>query len=102
MVTKFQNKVYKICKKIPKSKVSTYKEIAKALDCKAYRAVGSALNKNPFAPEVPCHRVINSNGNLGGFARGIKNKAKLLKEEGIEIKKNKINLEKYFWKIRRK
>ncbi len=53
------------------------------------------MNKNPYAPEVPCHRVINANGNLGGYTHGLKNKIKMLTQEGIEIKNNKINLEKY-------
>ena len=57
---------------------------------KAYRAVGTALNKNPFAPRVPCHRVVNSNGFVGQFAKGINTKIKLLKKEGIKIKNNKI------------
>ena len=90
-VTKFQNKVYEICKKVPKGKVTTYKHIADKMGTKAYRAVGTALNKNPYAPKVPCHRVINSNGSIGGFASGIKNKIKLLKKEGIEIKNNRIS-----------
>ena len=90
MPAEFQNKVYQICKRIPKGKVTTYKAIAKAIGTKAYRAVGSALNKNPYAPKVPCHRVINSDGRLGGFATGIKNKIKLLKKEGIRINNKKI------------
>ena len=56
----FNDKVYKLCKLIPKGRVSTYKELAKALDSKGYRAVGNALNKNPYAPVVPCHRVVSS------------------------------------------
>jgi|TARA_Y100000310_G_scaffold293020_1_gene322274 methylated-DNA-[protein]-cysteine S-methyltransferase len=99
MPTKFQNKVYKICKKVPKGKVTTYKAIAKVMGNKAYRAVGSALNKNPYAPRVPCHRVINTNGNLGGFASGLKNKIKLLKKEGVQIKNNKID-KKYIIKLK--
>jgi methylated-DNA-[protein]-cysteine S-methyltransferase len=90
MNTKFTEKVYNITKRIPKGKISTYGEIAKALNSKAYQAVGSALHKNPYAPIVPCHRVINSNGKIGGFASGTENKIKLLKEEGIKIKNNKI------------
>ncbi|MEK6906920.1 MAG: MGMT family protein, partial [Nanoarchaeota archaeon] len=86
----FNEKVYNLCKKIPKGNVSTYREIAHALNTKAYRAVGQALNKNPYAPVVPCHRVIASNGNLHGFASGLKNKARLLKNEGIKIKNNKV------------
>lgn len=90
MPTKFQNKVYELCKKIPKGKVTTYKIIAEKLGTKAYRAVGTALNKNPFAPKVPCHRVINSNGFIGQFAKGINAKVRLLKSEGLCIRKNRI------------
>ncbi len=92
---KFNQKVYKICQQIPRGKVSTYKEIAKKLNSKAYRAVGNAMNKNPYAPKVPCHRVINSNGNVGGFASGTKNKIKMLEKEGVIIKNNKVDLKKY-------
>ena len=105
----FYEKCYKILKRVPKGKVTTYKEIARALNSKAYRAVGTAMNKNPYAYEqkdisaserVPCHRVINSNGEVGGFASGLTNKIKLLKSEGIEIKNNKIDLDKYFYKLK--
>ncbi len=95
----FNEKCYELLKKVPKGKITTYKEIANALNTKAYRAVGNAMNKNPYAPEVPCHRVINANGSLGGFASGLKNKIKILKEEGVEIKENKINLDKYLYKF---
>lgn len=86
----FADKVYELTKKIPEGKVTTYKEIANALGTKAYQAVGSALNKNPFAPVVPCHRVVNDSGKIGGFASGINNKIKILAKEGIEVKDNKI------------
>ena len=95
----FNQRVWKLCKKIPKGKVSTYKEIAEAMDIKAYRAVGNALNRNPYAPVVPCHRVVNSDGRVGGFARGTAAKVKLLKKEGIEIKNNKIDLKKYLFRL---
>lgn len=82
-VTKFQNKVYEIVKKIPRGKVMTYKEIAKAVNRpRAYRAVGNALNKN-IDPTVPCHRVICSNGSMGGYRKGIKKKVELLKNEKV-------------------
>jgi methylated-DNA-[protein]-cysteine S-methyltransferase len=87
--TKFEKKVYELCKKIPKGRVTTYKAIAKKMGTKAYRAVGTALNKNPFK-KVPCHRVVGSNGHLVGFASGLKKKAELLEKEGIKIKKFKI------------
>jgi len=85
-LTKFQEKVYNVVKKIPKGQVLTYKEVARRMGSpRAYRAVGKALHKNPFK-EVPCHRVIKSNGEIGGFARGTKVKIKLLKKEGLNIK----------------
>jgi len=86
----FNQRVWNLCSKIPKGKVTTYKIIASKLGTKAYRAVGNALKANPYAPEVPCHRVIKSNGEVGGFARGTKNKIRLLKKEGVKIKDNKI------------
>ena len=86
----FNDKVYNLCKLIPKGKVSTYKEIALALNSKGYRAVGNAMNKNHYAPVVPCHRVVASNGHLQGFAHGLDIKRKLLESEGIKIKNNKI------------
>ncbi len=91
----FNERCYTLLKKVPKGKVTTYKALAHALHTKAYRAVGNAMNKNPYAPEVPCHRVINTNGSLGGFASGIEKKKRLLVEEGIEINDNKIDLHLY-------
>jgi len=90
MPAQFQNKVYNILSQIPKGKVTTYKMIADKLNSKAYRAVGSACNKNPYAPNIPCHRVVNSDGRVGGFARGKKAKILLLKKEGVFVKKDKI------------
>ncbi|MBI2663714.1 MGMT family protein [Candidatus Woesearchaeota archaeon] len=97
----FSRKVWETCSKVPKGKVTTYKAIAEALNTKAYRAVGNALNKNPHSPKVPCHRVVNSDGRLGGFRSGAKKKAAMLKEEGIEVKGNRIvDFEKSFCSIR--
>ena len=84
---------------MPKGKVTTYKALAEALETKAYRAVGNAMNKNPYAPQVPCHRVINADGRLGGFASGLNNKISLLKEEGVVMEQGKINLEKFEYKF---
>ena len=96
----FNERCYAVLVKVPKGKVTTYKEIAKKLNSKAYRAVGNAMNKNPYAPKVPCHRVVNSNGNIGGFASGVKNKIEMLRKEGVEVnKKNKIDLKKYLYKF---
>lgn len=90
-ITTFQNLVYQTTKKIPKGKVSTYGDIAKVIGKPgAGRAVGNALNKNPFAPKVPCHRVVKADGSVGGFADGAEKKAKLLKQEGLVIENNRI------------
>ncbi len=79
----FKEKVLKIVAKIPKGKVSTYKDVArKAGESKAYRAVGNILNKN-YNPKIPCHRVIRSDGKLGGYNRGVKQKKILLEKEGV-------------------
>ncbi len=86
----FSEKCYSLLRRVPKGKVTTYKEIAKSLRSRAYRAVGSAMHCNPYAPEVPCHRVVKSNGEVGGFALGKKKKIEMLKEEGINIKGNKV------------
>jgi len=92
----FKEEVYKIGKQIPKGKIITYKKIAKKINKpRAYRAVGNILNKN-FNKEVPCHRVIRSDGFVGGYNKGLKKKIKLLRQEGIEIKKNKIDVDKFF------
>jgi methylated-DNA-[protein]-cysteine S-methyltransferase len=95
----FQEKVFAITRKIPGGKVSTYKEVACALKKpKAYRAVGNALNKN-VNRSVPCHRVIKSDGSVGGFRWGSRKKIKKLKEEGVEIKNSKIDLNKHLYEF---
>ena len=84
--TKFQLKVWNYLKKIPKGQIRTYLEVAKAIKRpKSVRAVANAIGKNPNAPKIPCHRVIRSDGKLGGYSGsgGIKTKKKLLKSEGI-------------------
>jgi methylated-DNA-[protein]-cysteine S-methyltransferase len=76
---------------VPQGKVTTYSQLAKLIGHpNAYRAVGSAMNKNPFAPEVPCHRVVKSNGEIGGFADDLRIKIELLKSEGVETIDGKI------------
>lgn len=79
----FHERVWAVCARIPAGRVATYADLAQALGSKAYRAVGQAMNRNPFAPRVPCHRVVGSNGQLTGFARGLDAKAQLLQEEGV-------------------
>ncbi len=91
-MTQFQQLCYQTLKqKVPAGRVISYGDLATLIGHpKAYRAVGSAMNKNPFAPEVPCHRVVKSNGELGEFAQAVSLKAKRLQEEGVLVKNNKI------------
>jgi methylated-DNA-[protein]-cysteine S-methyltransferase len=86
--TPFQTKVYEACRRIPRGKVSTYGSLARGIGCGSAQAVGQALRRNPFAPEVPCHRVVASDRAIGGFSgqRGgaeIHRKVALLREEGV-------------------
>ena len=87
--TEFQLKVWNYLKKIPKGKVKTYKDVAKAIGKPlAVRAVANAIGKNPYPPKIPCHRVIRSDGSLGGYSGkgGIKQKRDLLRSENVLIK----------------
>lgn len=98
----FNEKVWGLLTKIPKGKVTTYGLIAKKLNSKGYRAVGRACKINPFAPEVPCHRVVESTGKIGNYSGsgGTKAKIRLLTGEGIEIKNNRIeNFEKVLYRF---
>src|SRR5262245_59058288 len=81
----FNQKVWALTSRIPRGHVTTYGEIARALDTHAYRAVGNALNKNPYAPGVPCHRVVGSTGKLTGFGGGLPKKRELLRREGLIV-----------------
>ena len=98
----FNKKVWATLKLIPRGRVTTYKEIAKYLGKpKAARAVGNACGKNPDAPKAPCHRVVRSDGGLGGYASGKVKKIKLLKQEKVNIKGDKIiNFSKIFLKLK--
>lgn len=96
----FNEKCYEILKKVPKGKVVAYKQIAEKLKTRAYRAVGNAMHRNPDIIKVPCHRVINSDGNIGDYAKGVKTKIELLRKEGIEIIDNKIDLKKYGYRLK--
>ena len=96
----FSERAYELLKKVPRGRVTTYKELAHALNTKAYRAIGQAMRNNPYAPKVPCHKVVASDGSIGGFSgkksgKAIQEKIEMLKKEGIVFEKNKIkNFEK--------
>mgnify|MGYP003682962975 FL=1 len=86
--TAFQLKVWAYLMKIPRGSVKTYSQVAKGVGKPlAVRAVANAIGKNPYAPEIPCHRVIRSDGSLGGYSGkgGVKTKRLLLKKEGISL-----------------
>ena len=86
--TKFQQRVWEYLKTIRRGKVKTYKQVAIAIKSpKSARAVANACGKNPYAPKIPCHRVIRSDGGLGGYSGrgGIRKKLELLRSEKVEI-----------------
>lgn len=92
----FNEKCYALLKLIPAGKVTTYQEMARALNSKAWRAVGSAMAKNPRLIVVPCHRVVRSDGTIGQYALGTEKKAELLQKEGVAITNNRVsNLEQF-------
>lgn len=91
----FADEVYQIVSKIPRGRVSTYRLVAQKVGTRAYRAVGQALRRNLYAPEIPCHRVVRSDGSIGGFNGQVKGeeitrKIKLLKMEGVEVIDGKV------------
>lgn len=94
-ITAFQRKVYTVVTQIPKGRVMTYQGLARAIDCGSCQAVGQALKRNPFAPAVPCHRVIKSDLTLGGFAgaregEALGRKLALLAGEGVYFEKGRL------------
>ncbi|MEK6818173.1 MAG: MGMT family protein [Thermoproteota archaeon] len=84
-------KIYKKLLEVPKGKITTYGELAKAVGLKnGQRAVGKIMNKNPYPVIIPCHRVVKSDGKIGGYAYGEEIKSDMLTREGIVIKNGKI------------
>jgi len=87
-ITPFQQRVYDALRRVPAGYVTTYGRLARHLACRSARAVGQALRRNPFAPEVPCHRVIAADLRIGGFCGArdgaqIRRKRALLAKEGV-------------------
>lgn len=92
----FQKEVLDIVKGVPRGKVVTYGMIAEALgNRRLARAVGLALNRNPTPIRIPCHRVVRSDGRVGGYSRGVQEKVRLLRSEWIVVKHRRINLNDY-------
>lgn len=96
----FTDKIYVLTKEIPKGKVATYGQLARlAGSPHAARAVGMCMKTNPNAPIVPCHRVVSHNGSLTGYSagNGVSTKMKMLLEEGVKFKGNRVDLAKSQW-----
>jgi len=89
-MSEFRSKCYKELIKVPKGKVTTYSELAKAVGTKAVRAVGTAMAKNEKLIEIPCHRVVKSDGSIGQYASGQAKKIELLLEEGVPVENGKV------------
>jgi O-6-methylguanine DNA methyltransferase len=105
----FSESVWSVTRGIPRGRVTTYSEVARVLGS-GPRAVGQALKRNPFPGagpgRIPCHRVVRSDGSLGGYrggsAGGLREKAELLRKEGIEVGGGRIELERFFCRLSRK
>lgn len=97
-LTDFQKSVLEVTCQIPCGKVTSYNYIANLVKCKSSQAVGQALKRNPYAPHCPCHRVIGSNGNLGGYlGSSISKKIALLQDEGVVIIEGRRVDRHFFW-----
>ena len=96
------HKAIVLLKKIPKGKVSTYTELAKATKTSP-RAIGSVMRSNNHPKEYPCYKIVKSTGEIGGYGgsdkKQIRKKINLLKKDGIEVKNGKIDLDKYLYKF---
>ena len=89
-LTDFERSVLEVIQKIPKGRLATYQSVARAIGRPlAVRAVGNAVNKNPLILKIPCHCIVKSDGQIGGFGAGVKNKIKFLTAEGIKLEGNK-------------
>jgi methylated-DNA-[protein]-cysteine S-methyltransferase len=90
----FAQRVWAATSRIPAGKVATYGDLAKELSSSP-RAVGQALHCNPFAPQVPCHRIVGSDGKLTGYAGGLPKKRKMLEHEGIGFRGERVDLHRH-------
>lgn len=105
MPTSFTSKIYRILRSVPCGRVTTYQALAcRAGSPRASRAVGNAMNRNPFTSKslpanrrVPCHRVVCSDGSVGGFARGTREKIRMLRREGVVVSNGRVDLRRFGW-----
>ncbi len=91
----FAERVWTLTARVPRGRVVTYADIAQKLGTRAYRAVGQCLGRNPYAPTVPCHRVVGSDGRLTGFAGGLDAKRRLLTAEGLTLTGDRVDLARH-------
>ena len=98
---KIDKKIYKKLLQVPSGKITTYGELSRAIGLKnGQRVIGRVMKNNPFPVIVPCHRVVKSNREIGGYAFGVDIKRNMLTKEGICIKNDKIeNFEKSFFRF---
>ena len=89
-VNNYEIKLRELLLQIPKGKVTTYGELARAMGTRGYRFVGQLLHNNPYPDKYPCYKVVKSDGTLGGFALGCKDKIRRLKADGIEVKNGRV------------
>ena len=96
-----EKKIYRKLLQVPSGKITTYKELARSVGLEnGQRVIGQIMKKNPFPVIIPCHRVVKSNGEIGGYGYGISIKKSMLVKEGISIKNNKIkNFQKTFFRF---
>ena len=96
----FSERCYELLKRIPEGKVTTYSEMAKALNTRAWRAVGTAMAKNRHLIVIPCHRVVRSDGSVGQYALGSRKKSELLNKEGVAVHDGKVkDLQKFMFRF---
>ena len=97
-ILKMSSRVYELLRKVPKGKVTTYLELAKPLNLHP-RTIGMLMRKNKDPVNIPCYKVVRSDGSLGGYSGkgGIRTKIRLLREDGIEVRKGKVNLKRYLY-----
>ena len=93
-------KLWDLVQRIPPGKVTTYKELSLALGWpRGWRRVGRLLSTNPHPIIIPCHRVIRSDGRVGGYKLGVRKKIELLRKEGVEVRRGRVDLRKYFFRL---
>lgn len=98
----FTQKVWALTTQIPRGRVTTYAELARAVGgrrFRGFRAIGMAMNRNPHAPRVPCHRVVGSDGRLVGYAGGLDKKRRLLAQEGVIVVAGRVDLDQHLFRF---